>query len=86
MALTITIATISIVGVILLIMTTRIGDMVLSDADVWIILCIIALVLISFFLGRNSVLKELPEPKTMTINYEFRDSVYVPIDTVINNK
>ena len=60
--------------------------MVLSNADVWIILCIIALVLISFFLGRNSVLKELPEPKTMTINYEFRDSVYVPIDTVINNK
>lgn len=60
--------------------------MVLSDADVWIILCIIALVLISFFLGRNSVLKELPESKKMTINYEFRDSVYVPIDTVINNK
>ena len=59
--------------------------MVLSDADVWIILCIIALVLISFFLGRNSVLKELPKPKKMTINYEFRDSVYVPIDTVINN-
>ena len=59
--------------------------MVLSDADVWIILCIIALVLISFFLGRNSVLKEPPEPKKMTINYEFRDSVYVPIDTVINN-
>ncbi len=25
------------------------------------------------------------QPKTMTINYEFRDSVYVPIDTVINN-
>ena len=60
--------------------------MVLSDADVWIILCIIALVLISFFLGRNSVLIELPESKKMTINYEFRDSVYVPIDTVINNK
>ena len=60
--------------------------MVLSDADIWIILCIIALVLISFFLGRNSVLIELPESKKMTINYEFRDSVYVPIDTVINNK
>lgn len=60
--------------------------MVLSDADVWIILCIIALVLISFFLGRSSILKELPESKKMTINYEFRDSVYIPIDTVINNK
>ena len=59
--------------------------MVLSDADVWIILCVIALVLISFFLGRNSILKELPESKKMTINYEFKDSVYVPIDTVINN-
>ena len=51
------------------------------------ILAIILLVLCSIIYSSIAIeyMLQKEQPKKMTINYEFRDSVYVPIDTVINN-
>ena len=70
----------SIVGLLILL-----GAFVSDSIDEKVLGAIIGLLIIAI-----SIIGLLPNneepPKTMTINYEFRDSVYVPIDTVINNK
>lgn len=48
-----------------------------------ITLLVLCAIIYSSIATENKLREE--QPKKMTINYEFRDSVYVPIDTVINN-
>ena len=57
-----------------------------AKADIIISLGIIVIAVVCTTIGITATeLRYTNKPKTMTINYEFRDSVYVPIDTVINN-
>ena len=48
-----------------------------------ITLLVLCVFIYSYIATENKLREE--QPKKMTINYEFRDSVYIPIDTVINN-
>ena len=69
----------SIVGLLIFL-----GALVSNSIDEKVFGAIIGLLIIAI-----SIIGLLPnneeQPKKMTINYEFRDSVYIPIDTVINN-
>ena len=74
----------SIIILVLALTVLIIIQVKISSGDNATFLLTLGIILVSFALGNINSIKE-PSTKTMTINYEFKDSVYVPIDTVINN-
>ena len=74
----------SIIILVLALTVLMIIQVKISSGDNATFLLTLGIIIVSFALGNINSIKE-PSTKKMTINYEFRDSVYVPIDTVINN-